>query len=282
VKSTATCRISITWRTEVDDTSDISRFYDAGAEKENTRLEKHRLERDMTWRYLDKYLPRRGRILEVGCATGAYTIPLAKRGYSVTAIDFSPKELDICRKKVRDEQLTDKVACLVADARDLSGITDDDYDAALIMGPLYHLILEEDRLTALRQAHRHLKKGGLIFSTFVSRFGIWGDVMKDMPLYIKDVQSVLREGRDAELAYKPGNFRGYFATPEEILPLHEKAGFRMLALAGIETAGMRDDIYGGVSGKRQEMWLDLLFSISEQPSIIGASNHMLYVGVKEG
>jgi SAM-dependent methyltransferase len=269
----------------VDDTSDISRFYDAGAEKEDTRLERHRLERDMTWRYLDKYLPRRGRILEVGCATGAYTIPLARRGYTVTAIDFSPKELELCRKKVQDERLGNKVNCVLADARDLSGVTDDDYDLALVMGPLYHLILEEDRLTALQQARRHLKKGGLIFSTFVSRYGIWSDVMKDLPHYIeyqKDVQSVLLKGRDAELADKPGNFRAYFAAPEEIPLLHEKAGFKTLALAGIETAGMRDDIYGTVNGKKREMWLDLLFSISSQPSVIGASNHILYIGVKEG
>jgi S-adenosylmethionine-dependent methyltransferase len=269
----------------LDDTSDIRRFYDESVEKENNRLERHILERDMTWRYLDKYLPRQGRILEVGCATGAYTIPLAKRGYSVTAVDFSPREIEVCRRKAKAEHLDAEVNCVVADARDLSDITGSDFDAALVMGPLYHLILEEDRLAALQQAHRRLKKGGLVFSTFISRYGIWGDVIRDYPHYIElenDVQSVLHEGKDAELAYKPGNFRGYFATPEEIPQLHKKAGFNMLALAGIETAGMRDDIYGSVSGKRREQWLDLLFSISAQPSIIGASNHILYVGVKEG
>jgi len=269
----------------VDDTSDISRFYDAGAEKENNRLERHRLERDMTWRYLDKYLPRQGRILELGCATGAYTIPLAKCGYLVTAVDFSAAELDLCKNKVKDERLQNRVHCILADARDLSAVLDNDYDVALVMGPLYHLILEEDRLTALQQARQRLTKGGLIFSTFVSRYGIWGDVIKDLPHYIelqKDVQSVLRVGKDAELAYQPGNFRAYFATPEEIPLLHEKAGFKTIALAGIETAGMRDDMYASVSGKRQQMWLDLLFSISAQPSVIGASSHILYIGVKEG
>jgi S-adenosylmethionine-dependent methyltransferase len=269
----------------VDDTSDISRSYDAGAEKENTRLERHRLERDMTWRYLDKYLPRRGRILEVGCATGAYTIPLAKCGYQVTAVDFSAAELELCKKRLKTERLETKVDCVLADARDLSDVLDNDYDAALLMGPLYHLILEEDRLTALRQAYRHLKNGGLIFSTFVSRFGIWGDVIRNYPGYIElqqDVQLVLHQGRDAELAHKLGNFRGYFATPDEIPLLHEKAGFKTLALAGIETAGMRDEVYNGLSGNRRQLWLDLLFSISRQPSVVGASNHILYIGAKEG
>jgi S-adenosylmethionine-dependent methyltransferase len=269
----------------LDDTSDIRRFYDESVEKEDARLGRHSLERDMTWRYLDKYLPRRGRILEVGCATGAYTIPLAKRGYSVTAVDFSTNEIEVCRQKARAERLEGKVSCLVADARDLSDITGNDFDAALVMGPLYHLIREEDRLTALEQAHRHLKKGGLIFTTFISRYGIWNDVIRDYPDWVESEKMVKRlftAGADIETSPGSQVFRGYFATPEEIPSLHQKAGFKMLALAGIETAGMRDDIYASVSGRRQQRWLDLLFSISAQPSIIGAANHILYVGVKEG
>jgi hypothetical protein len=181
--------------------------------------------------------------------------------------------------------LGQKVNCLVADARDLAGVIANDYDAALIMGPLYHLILEEDRQTALKETFKHLKLSGMIFSTFISRYGIWGDIMKDYPHYIelqKDVHSVIYEGRDAELAYKKGNFRGYFSTTSEIAPLHEQVGFKTLVLAGIETAGVRDEVYNDLKGKRREMWLDLLFSISTEPSIIGASNHILYIVVKEG
>jgi len=268
-----------------DDTSDIRQFYNESAEKEGSRLERHQLERDMTWRYLDKFLPRRGKILEIGCATGAYTIPLAKRGYTVTAIDFSPQEIEICRKKVKDERLEQKVNCVVTDARDLSAVTENDYDAGLVMGPLYHLILEEDRRMVLQQARLHLKNGGLIFSVFISRFGIWNDVMKNLPHYIefqKDVKSVINEGKDADLAYQKGNFRGYFAMPEEITPLHEKTGFKTLALAGIEASGVRDEIYNVLKGKRRELWLDLLFSISTEKSIVGASKHILYIGQKAG
>jgi S-adenosylmethionine-dependent methyltransferase len=270
--------------TLADDTSDIQQFYDASVEKEGGRLERHQLERDMTWRYLDKYLPRQGKILEIGAATGAYTIPLGNRGYDVTAVDFAPNLIEKCRKRVKDEKLEEKVACLVADARDLAIVSAADFDAVLMMGPLYHLILEEDRLLALKEAYRKLKRGGVIFSTLISRYGIWADVMKELPHYIefqKDVQSVIHEGKDADLAYKKGNFRGYFATPAEIVPLHEKTGFKTLALAGIETGGMRDEIFSPLQGKRRQLWLDLLFSISTEKSIIGASSHILYVGVKE-
>jgi S-adenosylmethionine-dependent methyltransferase len=56
-----------------DDVKDIQVFYDRAVEEENGRLERHQLERDITWRYLDKYLPPRGKILEVGAGTGAYS-----------------------------------------------------------------------------------------------------------------------------------------------------------------------------------------------------------------
>ncbi len=267
-----------------DDISDIQAFYEGYAEQEDGRLDRHQVERDVTWRYLDKYLPPRGKILEIGAATGAYTIPLARCGYSVTAVDFSPKLIEMCQKRVAEEKLSKRVSCLVADARDLHNITDNDYDVVLLMGPLYHLVLEEDRKKALQEAFSKLKPGGVIFSAFVSRYGIWGQIMRDLPHFIENragVRLVLDEGRDTEVpVYKQG-FRGYFATVPEIVPLHEKAGFKTLVLAGVEPGGVYDQVYQELQGERRRLWLDLLFTISTEPSVIGASCHLLYIGVKE-
>jgi SAM-dependent methyltransferase len=268
-----------------DDISDIQAFYDRAVEQENGRLQRRQLERDITWCYLDKYLPLQGNILDIGAATGAYTIPLAKRGYGVTTVDLSPKLIEVCKKRVAEEGLEEKVTCHVADARNLTGVPGTKFDAVLMMGPLYHLILEEDRKKALQEAFKRLKTGGVIFSVFISRYGIWGNVMKKLPDYIErqpDLQSVLKEGKDADIEYWKGHFRGYFATVPEIVPLHEKIGFKTLVLAGVEPAGVDDQIYNSIQGTNRQLWLDLLFSISTEKSIIGASNHIMYIGVKEG
>ncbi|MFA5309454.1 MAG: class I SAM-dependent methyltransferase [Dehalococcoidales bacterium] len=267
-----------------DETGDIRDFYNASAEKEDRRLERHQLERDMTWRYLDKYLPRQGKILEIGAGTGAYTILLARRGYRVTAVDFAAELLDKCRQKAKEEKLEDKVTCLTADARDLAVVIAADFDAALMMGPLYHLVLEEDRRQALQEAYRRLKSGGVIFSTLISRYGIWNDIMQRFPDYVEYqpyMKSLLTQGTEGLPAERKGAFRGYFAATREIAPLHEAIGFKTLALAGIETAGVRDEMYNPLRGKRRELWLDFLFAISAEESIVGASNHILYAGVKE-
>jgi 2-polyprenyl-3-methyl-5-hydroxy-6-metoxy-1,4-benzoquinol methylase len=84
----------------MDDISDIASFYDSDPERERCRLERHQLEYDLTWRYLNRYLPSQGFILEVGAANGGYTLQLAKRGYTITAVDLSAVLIEECRKRI--------------------------------------------------------------------------------------------------------------------------------------------------------------------------------------
>jgi hypothetical protein len=76
-------------------------------------------------------------------------------------------------------------------------------------------------------------------------------------------------------------FRGYFATVGEIAPLHEAVGFKTIAVAGVEPGISADDeSYNQLEGQQRQRWLDLLYAISAEPSIVGASRHLLYVGRK--
>jgi hypothetical protein len=61
----------------IDDVSDIASFYGSDPEREHRRLEEHQLEHELTWRYLNQYLPAQGSILEVGAGTGRYTVEFA-------------------------------------------------------------------------------------------------------------------------------------------------------------------------------------------------------------
>ena len=44
-----------------DNVNDIANFYNNCPEKEHSRLERHQLEYDLTWCYLNKYLPPQGK-----------------------------------------------------------------------------------------------------------------------------------------------------------------------------------------------------------------------------
>lgn len=266
-----------------DDISDIAHHYDAGVEYEDARLDRHQLEFDLTWRYLTHYLPPAGSILEIGAATGRYTLALCQRGYTVTAVDLSAALLERCQERLATAGLDGQAQCIVADARDLGAVPTTDFDAVLLMGPLYHLIYAEDRRHALRQAVDRLRDGGLLFSIFLSRLGVLGDLMKRTPAWIEregEVRSLLDTGRRPDDAPR-GGFRGYFARVAEIAPLHEAFGLQTLVLAGVEPAISADDeSYNALPPSQRERWLDLLFAVSADETTVGASRHLLSIGRK--
>ena len=107
-----------------DDIRDIAAHYDAGIDDEDARLERHQLEYDLTWRYLERYLPPAGSILEIGAGTGRYTLALCRRGHAVTAVDLSAALLERCRQRLVAEGLHGRVRLVVADARDLRAVPD--------------------------------------------------------------------------------------------------------------------------------------------------------------
>ena len=68
----------------------VKKYYAATVRKEWNRLAKNpysRLEYDTTVHFLEKYLPRKGRILDAGGGPGRYTIELARRGYCPLLLD---------------------------------------------------------------------------------------------------------------------------------------------------------------------------------------------------
>jgi S-adenosylmethionine-dependent methyltransferase len=267
----------------MDDISDIAAWYDHSVEEEHSRLERHQLEYDVTWRYLTRYLPPTGTILEIGAATGRYTLALCRAGYSVTAVDLSATLLEECQRRLAGEGLHRQARFIVSDARDLHAVTDAGFDAVLLMGPLYHLVVEEDRREALRQATDRLRSGGLLFSAFLSRLGILGDMIRRMPEWIErreEVRSLIEGGRRPDDAAR-GGFRGYFAQVSEIRPLHEALGIQTVVLAGVEPAISADDeSYNRLEAAQRDLWLDLLFEVSSDPTTVGASRHLLYIGRK--
>jgi S-adenosylmethionine-dependent methyltransferase len=268
----------------VDDIRDIAAFYNSAPEREHARLEQRQLEYDLTWRYLKQYLPSQGTVLEIGAATGRYTLELARLGYTLTAVDLSAALLEECRKAIVAEGFENRVRLVVADVRNLGQVTEKEFDAVLLMGPLYHLIAEDDRKMALKEAFDRLRAGGIIFSAFISRLGVLGDLLKNVPGWIEnqaEVRALLEQGHRPDDALR-GSFRGYFAQISEIAPLHEAIGFETLVVAGIEPAISADDeSYNKLVGKQRQQWLDLFYEISTEATILGASRHVLYVGKKK-
>jgi len=133
--------------TDTDDHSNnpVQSFYDRQPELEWGRLDVHRMEFAVTLRAMKEYLPKPpAAVLDIGGGPGRYALTLTQSGYDVTLCDLSPASLDVARKKAQDcgVHFND---VFQADARDLKRIPNGKYDTVLLMGPLYHLLAEEDR-----------------------------------------------------------------------------------------------------------------------------------------
>lgn len=57
----------------------------------------HNVEYLTTMRYIQKFLKPGANILEIGAATGRYSIALAEMEYDVTAVDLTPKNVEISK-----------------------------------------------------------------------------------------------------------------------------------------------------------------------------------------
>ena len=153
------------------------------------------------------------------------------------------------------------------------------------MGPLYHLIEEADRILVLKDAFERLREGGLIISAFISRFGTLSQLLKTNPSWIEDrahVRSMLQRGQTPQITMPRVGFRGYLAHVSELAPLHEGVGFETLSVAGVEPViAAEDESYNRLEGEQRRLWLELCSTnISTEPSMIGASRHLLYIGRK--
>lgn len=141
----------------------LNNFYE-NYDEENRLLSKYGyVEFLTTMTYIEKYLKKGMRVLEIGAATGRYSHTLARKGYKVDAVELVEHNIEIFKANTQEGE---DITITQANAMDLYAFDDNTYDITLILGPLYHLFTEEDKLKALKEAVRVTKKGGVIFAAY--------------------------------------------------------------------------------------------------------------------
>ncbi|MGH7462765.1 MAG: class I SAM-dependent methyltransferase, partial [Longimicrobiales bacterium] len=126
-----------------------------------------------------------GEIVDIGGGPGKYAIALVQQGYTVTLVDLSNACLEFAKDRAREIGV-ELDAYVHGNAIDLTPLPRSRYDAALLMGPLYHLIAAEDRQQAVREAARVLKPGGLIFAAIIMRYAPLRYAAKHEPALISE------------------------------------------------------------------------------------------------
>lgn len=198
-----------------------------------------------------------------------------------TLVDLSPANVNWANEHFT--QLALNAHAEVGDIRDLSRFAAESFDAALVLGPLYHLTRESDRKLALAEVRRVLRKQSTIFSMMLSHAAAIYEGFNRWPEGIferESVQQLLKTGSGFNFERDPHDFEGvYYAHPSTIVPLHEGAGFQKLVLAGCEgILGGRREVMENLEPGLQQAWIELMLQICEDPTILGASERLLFVG----
>jgi SAM-dependent methyltransferase len=151
------------------------------------------------------------------------------------------------------------------------------FDAVLLLGPLYHLPEREDRLKALSEAHRVLCPGGIVFAAAISRFastleGLRRDLLSQ-PEFKQIVHRALNEGQRQDPT-------AYTHRPEALRQEIEAAGFSVEALVAVEgPAWLIPDLDERLADPvRRDDLLGMLRTLEGEPSLLGASPHLLAIG----
>jgi SAM-dependent methyltransferase len=250
---------------------DIERYYEEAYDEAArlTRSPHGRAEFARTQELLRRLLPGApATVLDVGGGPGAHACWLAADGYAVHLIDLVPGHVRAARGTA--------VSASIGDARRLPAVSGS-ADAVVMLGPLYHLTDPADRVTALREAARAVRPGGMVIAAAISRNAALMDMTQQGRVTAANLASLLTTYATGINDPASGFTTAYFHRPEELAAEFTEAGLADPQVFGIE--GPLWPLLDAVGAQAS----DLLFvnamtcarTFETDPAIIGASSHLL-------
>ncbi|MFO8021465.1 MAG: class I SAM-dependent methyltransferase [Perlabentimonas sp.] len=262
---------------------DVREYYNAHVDQEDNRLTNHPFEIPITKRYINKYLKPGDKIFDVACGTGRIAMELLQEGYLLGLNDLSDRNIELVKERLQ----SNKNILFIDnnDALQSKGWNKMQWDSILILGPLYHMLSRERRVKVLKLAYQHVKPGGYVFSSFMTRIGAMIYGVKNNPegiLHDNGVKKLWETGTDVNFVEATEWFvNAYFAQPEEVNPLIEQAGLTPIHLIGAEGFfGERFELYHQLDERLKKPWMDFILEHCEDPRMICQAKHLLSVAQK--
>jgi 2-polyprenyl-3-methyl-5-hydroxy-6-metoxy-1,4-benzoquinol methylase len=260
----------------------VSDYYDCNVQKEWNRLQDCFAEFHIVKKYLDRYIGKGYSVLDLGGGPGRLSIYLAHRNTRVLLVDISSHNIEFAQKQAQEEKCNIKT--IVGDARQISQLVQEKFDAILLLGPIYHILDNRERVDVINQCIKLLKQGGILFVGFISSLSRVIYALRDNPSEIL-TNTLLKNDLDANLLRK--NIYRY--NPEKIL-MHptEIQKFmlqfpllRQLELIGCE--GILGPFLTNLSNCEDAVklsWLEYAFELSSFQELLFFSEHIMYIGQK--
>jgi ubiquinone/menaquinone biosynthesis C-methylase UbiE len=268
----------------------VKEWYKKTAKREQKRLQRdpyHKIEFIVTNHFLDKYLPKRGTILDAGGGPGTYAVELAKKGYNLVLLDLTPELLAIARKRMQKANLQRRLKMITQGTiSDLSQFPEETFDAVVCLGgALNHVLDKRLRSKAVGELARVTKKHSPIFVSVISRLGLMKSLLVNTPDDIQDCKHHLETGDYVPGIMPRSKVTGFTAAhwflPEELTRLCERHGVQVLEVAALEgLSSLHDKEVNRIAKDKRKWsaWIDIQLRTCNHPSIVGSSEHFLVVG----
>jgi SAM-dependent methyltransferase len=232
--------------------------------------------------------PPPGVVIDVGGGPGVYSIWLARRGYEVHLVDPIPLHIAQALHAAHMQPEAPIASARIGDARALM-FGDESVDAVLMLGPLYHLTEASDRARALAEAVRVLRPGGMLIAAGISRFASMMDGLArhlfDDPRFVEIANRDMLDGQHRNPSQDPRWFTtAFFHRPEELAAEVAASGLLDVRVLGVEgpvwlLSTLTSDC---LEPRRRDRLLSSLRRLESEPSLVGASAHLVAVGRKPG
>lgn len=248
----------------------VNRMYDIFNEDSRLNHSKAaRIEFLTTVRYIEKYLKKGDKILDVGAGAGEYSLYFARCGYEVSALELADANIAAFGKKLTPE---DRIDLVQGNALDLSRYADKSFDIVLLFGPLYHLKNDADKLKCISEAKRVCKVGGKIFSAFISNDFVFLTELEYDASYFSS-------GDYDKETFRLNDFPFVFHTVDAARALLAKGGVKVLhEVASDGASELMAARINEMSDEDYAQYLRYHFYICEKPELLGMTNHLLFVG----
>ena len=265
----------------------VRHYYDATIAHEAQRLEENayrRLELDMTLRTIIRHVPAGARMLDVGGGPGTYLEPLARRGFDPWLCDLSDANVELARKRASALGLSDIPRRVrQSDATDLNHYARASFDAALALGPFYHLLDDTARDRALSEIVRVVKPGGTIVLAVLPRLHPLRYLLREATAEAFDVLDAL--DWDALLATGRFEHAGFFTDAyltdlAKFRTMLRRARCRVTDTLSVESFCAFMDVplcEWAASEEKYAKLLDLVDKTGRLPEQIASAEHVLVV-----
>lgn len=235
-----------------------------------------------TWDIFDRLLSEPMRVADIGGGPGTHAAYLAHHGHDVVLIEPVAHHV-AAAETLSAAQPEAPFRARLAEARNLP-LADGSVDAALLLGPLYHLVERVDRLAALHEAARVLRPGGRILAEVITRHARVMDAtlrgqLDDAETWA-EIDRISRTGHNKDPEKFTGDgFWAYFHRLDDLVAELAGAGFgdiRLLAVTGF--AGLLGDLPERM--REPGALLRAIRLTESEPSMLGASSHVIAVARK--